>query len=261
MVAIDHLSYPHIVDRILDFCDIKANLAFSATCSQYRRAVDHAEIGITPNGVLSAITADRGITFPWPLSMIKVIDLDGRSGGIATQRSLTKAQRDQFQRVKIIRRAEPTATFYPASRNHVRLPDVDTVVDYIDLDNCGTWGDRRFDLLSCLNRHILHITWTDGPNTPVSFGYDPSLHLARSTLELVVVLWPERADAEGTTSGVVEFIRRLYCTLDQEITIVTPTYGSLTLDFDRSRKHMSFKSYDEWRTGLGGYRNVLSEWM
>ncbi|WOO81773.1 uncharacterized protein LOC62_04G005294 [Vanrija pseudolonga] len=265
MAIIDHSSFPTIIDDIFDYTDRGTKLTFSATCHQYRRKVNHAALHhVSWLFFFTTPSCTRGMEFiP---QVVKVLDLGGTTLTYATRRCLTLVQRDRFRALETIRRAPPTVPpNLVVKKNHYRLPDVRTVVDYIDLDDVRDWHWRGINLQSCREQHILHLRWEEG-KTPAfpehHFAHFPSRHI-----KCTVVLWPTPytpwpPTATGSAAPIHSYIEHLYHrVIGHSLTIVAPASVPIGINLTATNIPIVYVAYDDWCETLGHEKDVLSEWI
>ncbi|KAL1412295.1 hypothetical protein Q8F55_000039 [Vanrija albida] len=278
-LAFDHTVYPHIIDRILRFTDDAAFVAFASTSRKQhqrlspqfqwravRRRGRHAALHATADG-LALTTPDCVADLPWLPGVVEVLDLHGECIRYATHKALTRGQRSAFSQLETIRRLPlDHVPFVARVKARRRLPDVLTVVDYIDFDKSSSQSSTLIDITSCSKKHVLHMRWSAdviGSMGSMDMGLR-SFELSRNPLgaEYTVILWPSADDnfweAGAAKRRVVDYIENLYrFASGPNLTIVAPSRSYAWIHLPDLQAPIVYMSHEEWRAKLGDQKGVI----
>ncbi|WOO81775.1 uncharacterized protein LOC62_04G005296 [Vanrija pseudolonga] len=261
-VTIDHEGFPHIVELILSHASLGTRAAFSATCKKHREDMKDTlrlvRLRYGGNAAVPGFADSSNSPVPCIPTMVSVIDLSGYFWNYSGRKRVRRAFNCTFSRLAVIRRIPPTEepSQNPGNRSHVRLRNVPTLVDYIDLDRLPEWWSKKPELVlhACLNRHILHLRWPDD-GVPKFPGL--RFMLASSSLERVIVLWPRRLGPVTTPRpGLTWFLHATVRNGAKRWTIVGPE--SLK---QFSPDHCRYISHETWWEELGSQKADVGEWV
>lgn len=172
--TINHTAYPLLIDTIIDFAPISSLLALRRTSKAFcaridRRLFRHAAL-IQPEGhawmyiVFPTVDSTRPrhlFSLPFACQAIEILDVDRENFPLVPTAYHSANPLETLVNLKVVRRIG-------WSRRSARLrhqADLDTVVDYIDVDDV-TDDEFTLHLLPGQRRHVAHLRQAEVGTVP-----------------------------------------------------------------------------------------------